>query len=928
MQKAKEDFIHIKGARVHNLKNVDVKIPRNSFTVITGVSGSGKSSLAFDTLYAEGQRRYVESLSSYARQFLGRLEKPDVDQINGLSPAIAIEQKVIAKNSRSTVATTTEIYDYLKLLFARIGATISPISGQPVKRHTVDDVIDCIKKCPSESAISVLAPFPENDRLASEQLKLYTQQGFARIYIVNQGFQRIESAEADQINSLTTDKLKLAVDRIRYSEEDFDLARVTDGINTAFFEGHGKCELLIETPKGKEEWEEFSNKFELDGMTFEEPSEAFFSFNNPYGACGSCEGFGSIIGIDPELVIPDPELSVYNDAIACWRGDKMGEWKDQLIRSASEFNFPIHRPINELSEKEYELLWNGNKHFKGLNRFFKYLEEKSYKIQYRVMLSRYRGKTLCPDCKGSRIRKDAAYVKIAGKSIQEILNLPVSKAKDFFSTLELSEYERQVSDRLLVEINNRLTFLSDVGLSYLTLDRLANTLSGGESQRINLATSLGSSLVGSTYILDEPSIGLHPRDTENLIGVLKRLQKLGNTVVVVEHDKEIMRQADYLVDMGPLAGSNGGEVCFQGDLKALVKSSTLTAKYLSGKEKLESEQTKAESKKHIEIVGAREHNLKNIDAKFPINRFSVVTGVSGSGKSTLIGDILYPAATREKGLGGKKPGKHKEIKGLQHITQIEYVDQNPIGKSSRSNPVTYVKAFDEIRNLFAGLPASKTQGFKSAHFSFNVPGGRCEECEGEGYIKIEMQFMADVQLTCESCKGKRYKDDVLDVRYQDHSIYDILNSTIDDAIALFSSDEKTRAAKKIVDKLTPLQQVGLGYLKLGQSSNTLSGGEAQRIKLASFLSKGNSKEKILFLFDEPTTGLHFHDITNLLKSFRLLLAEGHTIICIEHNLDLIKQADWIVDIGPDGGENGGNLMFQGAVNELQNCRESVTAGYL
>ncbi len=916
---------------MHNLKGVNARIPRNSFTVITGVSGSGKSSLAFDTLYAEGQRRYVESLSSYARQFLGRLQKPDVENILGLSPAIAIEQKVISKNSRSTVGTTTEIYEYLKLLYARIGKTISPISGEEVKRHTTQDVLDEIRGVSNKKSLVILAPFSLENREPAAQIKIYQQQGFARIHIENQGFKRIEQITENELLELEPSQIKLAIDRLSVSENEFDETRFNDGVNTAFFEGHGECEILVATEDGDEKAYHFSNRFELDGMQFEEPNEAFFSFNNPYGACKTCEGFGSIIGIDPDLVIPNTNLSVYEDAVACWRGEKMSEWKNALIKNADKSNFPIHRPINKLTKKEYDLLWNGNRHFKGLNRFFKYLEEKSYKIQFRVMLSRYRGKTPCPDCHGSRIRKDAGYVKINNTAITDLLPKPIEQVYDFFQNLKLSDFEIEVSERLLREITDRLRFLKQVGLGYLTLDRLSNTLSGGESQRINLATSLGSSLVGSTYILDEPSIGLHPKDTENLIRVLMELRDTGNTVVVVEHDEEIMRQADYIIDMGPLAGNLGGEVCFQGTVKEILKANTLTGKYLAGNQEALQPETSSIKKTTRKLIlqGAHEHNLKNIDVEFPINQLSVVTGVSGSGKSTLIGDILYPALLHSLGQSGPKPGKHQEIKfPKSHLTEVEYVDQNPIGKSSRSNPVTYVKAYDEIRNLFAQQAGSKTHGFKASHFSFNIPGGRCEECEGEGEKTIEMQFMADVKLLCESCNGKRFKQDILDIHYRGKSISDILDCTIDEAIDFFSTDQKSRYAKKVVDKLVPLQQVGLGYLTLGQSSSTLSGGEAQRIKLASFIGKGKNQKPILFLFDEPTTGLHHHDINKLLDAFKLLLDAGHTIICIEHNLDLIHAASWIVDIGPFGGEAGGNLLYQGPTAGIHGAKESITKTYL
>lgn len=929
MQKNKQSYIQITGAKVHNLKGASVKIPRNSLTVITGVSGSGKSSLAFDTLYAEGQRRYVESLSSYARQFLGRLEKPDVESITGLSPAIAIEQKVISKSSRSTIATTTEIFEYLKLLFARIGKTYSPISGNEVKSHSVEDVVNAITTFDDTFSFGILAALPTDKKL-EDHLKILIQQGFSRVYIIDQGYKRIEDLAEENLKDIAISQVLLAIDRLSFDGlDEFDRSRAVDGINTAFYEGNGSCTILFEREDGSKTTQNFSNKFELDGIVFEKPNEAFFSFNNPYGACKSCEGFGSIIGIDPDLVIPDSSLSVYNDAVVCWKGEKMSEWKDQFIAKASETGFPIHKAIDDLSPEDLKILWNGAKGCKGINAFFKYLEQKSYKIQYRVMLSRYRGKTACTECEGSRIRKDAHYVKINEHSISDILKMTIGKAQQFFNTIQLSEFEFKVADRLLIEIKARLSFLMDVGLNYLSLDRLSNTLSGGESQRINLATSLGSSLVGSTYILDEPSIGLHPKDTLNLIRVLKNLRNQGNTVVVVEHDEEIMRQSDYLIDMGPLAGSNGGEVCFQGDLTQILKADTLTGNYLNKQLSLPSIKHPLLVKEFIEIHQAKEHNLKGIDVKFPVNSFSVLVGVSGSGKSTLIKDILYPALSQKLGLGGSKPGKHKEIKyPSKKITSVEYVDQNPIGKSSRSNPVTYVKAFDEIRNLYAGLAQAKKEGLKPAHFSFNVSGGRCDECEGEGSIKIEMQFMADVHLNCESCNGKRYKEEILDIKFEGLSIADILDSTIDDAVAFFTTHAKKRACQKIIDKLTPLQQVGLGYLKLGQSSNTLSGGEAQRIKLASFIAKGNAKDQILFLFDEPTTGLHFYDIQNLLDSFQLLLEAGHSIICIEHNVDLIKAANWLVEIGPEGGDKGGELLYQGPLADAKKDKQSLMAGFM
>ncbi len=926
--KGKNQSIDIIGARVHNLKNIDVSIPRNKFVVITGVSGSGKSSLAFDTLYAEGQRRYVESLSSYARQFLGKLDKPDVDQIKGISPAIAIEQKVISRSSRSTVGTTTEIYDYLKLLYARVGTTFSPISGKEVKRHSVTDVVNYITSLPVGSRVAIYSPVVlPSGRTIEQQLELFRQQGFVRVK-VGDDILRLE----DAIDNPPAKKavVKLVVDRISI-EDEHETARIADSTQAAFFEGNGICQLEVFEPGKDNRIEEFSNRFELDGMQFEEPNQHFFSFNNPVGACKTCEGYGSVIGIDPDAVIPNRSLSVFEDAIVAWKGEKMSEWKDVLIKASHKFNFPIHRPINELTPEEYELLWTGNQHFDGLNRFFRFLEENAYKIQYRVMLSRYRGKTPCPDCKGTRLRKDANYVKINKLSISELVVMSVKNCKDFFDTVELTPYEAKVADRLLIEIKNRLSFLLDVGLSYLTLNRLSNTLSGGESQRINLATSMGSSLVGSMYILDEPSIGLHSRDTERLIKVLRSLNTLGNTVIVVEHDEDVMRAADQIIDMGPNAGSLGGEMVFQGTHAELIKADkSLTAKYLTNQLRIEVPKNRRAWKKYIEVVGARENNLKNVTVKFPLETLTVITGVSGSGKSSLVKKILFPALT--KMLGGQtddSTGTLDGIKGnLEHIGSIEYIDQNPIGKSSRSNPVTYIKAFDEIRNLLATQKQAKAQAMKPSHFSFNVAGGRCDECEGEGEIKVEMQFIADVYLTCEVCHGKRFKQEVLAIKYNGKNIYDILDLTVDDAIEFFSEDLKNKTCEKLVKKLQPLQDVGLGYVKLGQSSSTLSGGEAQRIKLASFLTKGDNERPILFVFDEPTTGLHFDDIKKLLRAFDGLISFGHSLIVIEHNLDVVKMADWVIDLGPDGGDGGGELIFAGTPEDMVKEKRSYTAQYL
>ncbi|MBN8703500.1 MAG: excinuclease ABC subunit UvrA [Bacteroidetes bacterium] len=922
--------IFIKGARVHNLKNVDVTIPRNKFVVITGVSGSGKSSLAFDTLYAEGQRRYVESLSAYARQFLGRIEKPAVDYIKGISPAIAIEQKVTTRNPRSTVGTTTEIYDYLKLLFARVGKTYSPVSGNIVKRHTVQDVVDEIISKPDNAKIQILSKISiAKNKNSAEQLQLLLQQGFSRIKI-NDETKRLDELVQAKISA--SDSLYLIIDRIVLSKDDDDLMnRIADSVQTAFFEGEGECTIEYLDEK-KNKLKIFSNKFELDGITFEEPNVHFFSFNNPIGACKHCEGFGSVIGIDENLVIPNKNLSVYEDAIVCWRGERMSEWKNELLKVAHKFDFPVHKPIIELSEKNKKLLWSGNEYFGGLNKFFKHLEEQAYKIQYRVMLSRYRGKTICPECQGTRLRKDASYVKVSGKSISELILQPAEENLLFFKHIKLNETEKQIAKRIVVEITNRLQFLVDVGLGYLTLNRLSNTLSGGESQRINLATSLGSSLVGSMYILDEPSIGLHSRDTERLIGVLKSLKNIGNTVIVVEHDEEIIRASDVLIDMGPLAGTLGGEVVFAGDHNdILTAEKSLTAAYLTGKEKIDIPSTRRKASKYIEILGARENNLKNLNVKFPLQSFVVVTGVSGSGKSSLIKKVLYPAVKKLFGGYNDLSGTFDNIKGdINSISTIEFIDQNPIGKSSRSNPVTYVKAYDEIRALFAEQPLAKMRGYKPSHFSFNVDGGRCETCEGEGEVEIAMQFMADIHLTCEDCNGKRFKQDVLEIKYKEKNIADILELTIDEAIDFFSTaNEKNNTDKRIISKIKPLQDVGLGYVHLGQASSTLSGGEAQRIKLASFLGMGQSTTSpTLFVFDEPTTGLHFHDIKKLLYSFNALIDQGHSILVIEHNMDIIKCADWIIDLGPEGGDKGGNIIFEGTPEELIKNKISYTAKYL
>lgn len=912
-----KENILIKGASLHNLKNIDVAIPRNKLVVITGLSGSGKSSLAFDTLFAEGQRRYVESLSSYARQFLGRLNKPKVDYIKGISPAIAIEQKVNSTNPRSTIGTSTEIYDYLKLLFARIGKTFSPISGEEVKKQTVADVIDFIKNIELNSKLLLLSPvhIPE-DRSVLQTLKILAQQGYSRIKYKN------EVIRIEDISEEIEHDFFLVIDRIVVKNDEDFYNRLGDAVQTSFFEGKGAC--IIENIKTNSQTL-FNNKFELDDMLFLEPNTHLFSFNNPYGACPSCEGYGNVIGIDEDLVIPNTSLSIFEDAILPWKTDSFSEFKNDLINNAYKFDIPIHKPWFELSEAQKQLVWNGNETFNGLHSFFKYLEEKSYKIQYRVMLSRYRGKTKCTECNGKRLRKDANYVKINNKNISDLVDLPINELIEFFKNIQLEDFEQKIAKRLLVEINNRLQFLDNVGLNYLTLNRTSNSLSGGESQRINLATSLGSSLVGSMYILDEPSIGLHPKDTEKLINVLKNLRDLGNTVIVVEHDEDIMKAADMIIDIGPEAGTFGGDIVAEGTFEEILKSNSLTAHYLNNTKRIEVPTKRRASKYSVEVIGARENNLKNINVTFPLNSLTVVTGVSGSGKSTLVSKILYPAIQKKIGGYGEKVGQFTELKGdVNTIEHIEFINQNPIGRSSRSNPVTYIKAYDDIRTLFASEKLSKIRNYQPKHFSFNVEGGRCEVCKGDGEVTIEMQFMADVHLECEACKGERFKKEILAVKFQGKSINDILNSTIDDAISFFALNKET----KIVKKLKPLQDVGLGYVTLGQSSSTLSGGEAQRIKLASFLVKGSRQSKSLFIFDEPTTGLHFHDIQKLLKSFNSLITNGHSIIVIEHNIDLIKCADYIIDLGKEGGKKGGHLLFQGTPENLIKCKESFTAPYL
>jgi excinuclease ABC subunit A len=914
----KENII-IKGARLHNLKNIDVVIPRNKLVVITGLSGSGKSTLAFDTLYAEGQRRYVESLSSYARQFLGKLHKPKVDYIKGIAPAIAIEQKVNSTNPRSTVGTSTEIYDYIKLLFARIGETYSPISGNLVKKHTVTDVTNFVKSFKEDTKLLLLCPIAINeDRDLKTVLKVLSQQGYARIKYEDQIF-RIDELPTNQKNY---SNLKLVVDRVIVKDDEDFYNRLSDAIQTAFFEGNGVCVIQNITDNTTTE---FNNKFELDGTLFYEPNTHFFSFNNPYGACPKCEGYGNVIGVDENLVIPNTGISIYDDAIYPFRTDSYRHYKEELITHAYKFDIPIHKPWFELTQEQKNLVWKGNKDFYGINHFFTALEEKSYKIQNRVMLSRYRGKTTCIECNGKRLRKEANYVKVGNKTISDLVTLPLDELSDFFKQLKLNKYEQKIGKRLLTEIHNRLEFLQNVGLNYLTLNRTSNTLSGGESQRINLATSLGSSLVGSMYILDEPSIGLHPKDTERLINVLQDLRDLGNTVIVVEHDEDIMKAADYIIDIGPKAGTFGGHIVAEGSYNDILKSDSLTAKYLTEEFEIETPKTRRNSKNFIQIVGARENNLQNIDAKFPLNSLTVITGVSGSGKSTLVKKILYPAMQKKMIGYGDKIGQHTEVTGsYDQIKHIEFIDQNPIGRSSRSNPVTYIKAYDDIRALLSSQKISKIRNYKPKHFSFNVDGGRCEVCKGEGVVTIEMQFMADVHLQCDNCNGKRFKKEVLEVNFEGKNIDDILNSTIDDAVAFFIKHQQI----KIANKLKPLQDVGLGYVQLGQSSSTLSGGEAQRIKLASFLVKGNTKDKALFIFDEPTTGLHFHDIKKLLASFNALIDKGHSIIVIEHNIELIKCADYIIDLGLDGGKKGGQLIFEGTPEELIKNKKSYTAPYL
>ncbi len=933
--------IVVKGARVNNLKNIDVEIPGNKFIVITGLSGSGKSSLAFDTLYAEGQRRYVESLSAYARQFMGKLNKPECDWIKGLPPAIAIEQKVVSRNPRSTVGTSTEIYDYLRLLFSRIGHTISPVSGQEVKKHTVEDVVNCALGYDRGTRFAVVAPIVSSaDRDFRSQLDIFMKEGYSRV-VKGDEIISIEDMLQQAKMPASPNGYSLLIGRFSVSDDKDAVSQLTESVETAFYEGRKQCSLLVWDDKGKMHKHDFSNSFEADGITFLEPNEQLFNFNTPYGACPTCEGFGRIIGIDEKLVVPNPSLSVYEDAVVCWRGEKMSEWKRELIHLAPHISFPIHRSYADLTEAEKKLLWEGNRRWCGINGFFRWVERQQAKIQYRVMLARFRGKTTCPDCHGARLRKEAEYVKINGKSISDIVAMSVSDLVKWFGSLALDEQEALIAKRLLTEINNRLNFLMQVGLGYLTLNRLSNTLSGGESQRINLATSLGSSLVGSLYILDEPSIGLHPRDTHQLIQVLRQLQRIGNTVIVVEHDEEVMRAADWIVDVGPKAGRLGGEIVYQGPPSGEASDVTdgmphvsndradesYTLKYLKGQLEVPVPKQRRKWSQYIQVNGAREHNLKNVDVRFPLKVMTVVTGVSGSGKSTLVRDILYRAMRRHIGESGDAPGAYKGLTGDMHcVSAVEFIDQNPIGTSSRSNPATYLKAYDEIRKLFADQQAAKQMGFSPAFFSTNTEGGRCEECKGAGEITIEMQFMADIHLTCESCHGKRFKPDVLEVRYRGMNIDDVLNMTVGQAMEFFGED-KASQAKKIVKRLLPLQQVGLGYIKLGQSSSTLSGGENQRVKLAYFLSQ-EKPQPSLFIFDEPTVGLHMYDINVLMDSFNRLISQGHTIIIIEHNMDVIKCADHVIDIGPEGGDAGGSIVATGTPEKIMECPQSYTGQFL
>ena len=922
---AHEKSIYIKGARVHNLKNIEVEIPHEKLVVVTGLSGSGKSTLAFDTIFAEGQRRYVESLSAYARQFLGKISKPDVDIITGIAPAIAIEQKVNTRNPRSTVGTTTEIYDYLKLLYARIGHTFSPVSGQEVRCYSVDDVAAYIQQQGEGGRVVIAAPLTlGRGQGIIEKLTLLLSDGLMRVW--TKGETRLIEDILPQVDEKTrAEEILVVIDRARIAADDDTQTRMRDSVARAFSYGEGICTVI--TDKGATE---FSSRFEADGIQFEHPSEHLFSFNNPLGACPRCEGYGKVIGIDEDLVIPDKSKTIYEDAVACWRGETMRKWKEQLVENAYKFDFPIHTPFHELTQEQKRLLWRGNEYFHGLDDFFAYIDSERRKIQFRVMKARYTGKTTCPECGGSRLRREALYVKVGGKTVADLVVMPVDDLIAFFAGLELDGHDTKTAARILVEIRNRLQYLADVGLGYLTLDRLSSTLSGGESQRINLSTSLGSNLTGSLYILDEPSIGLHPRDTNRLIKVLQQLRDLGNTVIVVEHEEEVIRAADYIVDIGPKAGYNGGEVVFSGTLPQLLKSrKSLTADYLIGRRAIAPPATERGWSNSILIQGARENNLRNIDVRIPLGVMTCITGVSGSGKSSLAKGILYPALRRLLFDTGVKPGDFDGIGGdVQLLRSVEMIDQNPIGKSSRSNPVTYIKAYDEIRKLFADQPYAQHTGLGASSFSFNIAGGRCEECQGEGVIKVSMQFMADVELVCEACGGRRFKEEVLEVKYRGKSIYDVLEMTVDDAIAFFGEDKKDPTCKRIVERLKPLQDVGLGYIKLGQSSSTLSGGESQRVKLASFLTKDSAQGGVMFIFDEPTTGLHFHDINKLLAAFNALIERGHTIVIVEHNMDVIKCADWVVDLGPEAGTGGGRVVFEGTPRALEQCPESYTGKFL
>ena len=920
---AHEKAIYIKGARVHNLRNIEVEIPHDKLIVITGLSGSGKSTLAFDTIFAEGQRRYVESLSAYARQFLGKISKPDVDIISGIAPAIAIEQKVNTRNPRSTVGTSTEIYDYLTLLFARAGHTISPVSGREVQCDSVDDVAAWLL-AKEGSRAEIMAPIHLNEgEGVIEKLMQFFSEGLMRIHYKG-CTQLIEEFLPNIPDTITPQELWVVIDRLRISTDDDLQTRIRESITRAYDYGLGACSILLD---GKQH--AFSARFEADGIEFEHPTEHLFSFNNPIGACPRCEGYGKVTGIDEDLVVPDKSRTIYDDAVACWRGETMRRWKDALIQNANLFDFPIHTPYHALTAEQKLLLWRGNAYFHGLDDFFRYIEKERYKIQFRVMKARYTGKTICPECGGGRLRKEALYVQVGGKNIAELVSMPVDALISFFDTLSLNEHDQKIASRILTEIRNRLQYLADVGLGYLTLDRLSSTLSGGESQRINLATSLGSNLTGSLYILDEPSIGLHPRDTERLITVLKQLRDLGNTVIVVEHEEEVIRAADYLIDIGPEAGVNGGQVVFSGEPEQLANCLlSLTADYLTGRKQIATPSSPRGWSRSLRICGARENNLKGLDIEIPLGVMTCITGVSGSGKSSLAKGIIYPALRRLLNESGDKPGDFDHLEGdLNLLRTVEMVDQNPIGKSSRSNPVTYLKAYDEIRHLYAEQPHAKHTGLGASSFSFNVAGGRCEECQGEGVIKVSMQFMADVELVCEACGGKRFKDEILDIRYRDKSIYDVLEMDVDEAIAFFAED-KSATCRRIVDRLKPLQDVGLGYVKLGQSSSTLSGGESQRVKLASFLAKDDSRGSILFIFDEPTTGLHFHDIKRLLKAFNALIEQGHTILVVEHNMDIIKCADWIIDLGPEAGAQGGEVVYAGTPAGLEECAKSYTGHYL